>query len=58
MGALTDTGLPEPIGQDPGVVYLTFDDGPDQMLTPLLLDLLDRYGAHASFLIGRVALAC
>ena len=54
MGTLTDTSLPEPIGQDPGVVYLTFDDGPDQMLTPLLLDLLDRHGARASFFpLGR-----
>ena len=54
MGTPTDTSLPEPVGRDPGVVYLTFDDGPDQMLTPLLLDLLDRHGARASFFpLGR-----
>jgi len=41
-------------GRDPGVVYLTFDDGPDQLFTPLLLDLLDRFGARASFFpLGR-----
>jgi len=54
VGTPTDTSLPEPVGRDPGVVYLTFDDGPDQMLTPLLLDLLDRHGARASFFpLGR-----
>ena len=39
---------PEP-KRDSGVVYLTFDDGPDQVFTPVLLDLLDRYGAKATF---------
>ena len=47
-------GLYEATGRDPGVVHLTFDDGPDQMFTPLLLDLLDGYGAKASFFpLGR-----
>ncbi|OGS97468.1 MAG: hypothetical protein A3H31_02375 [Gallionellales bacterium RIFCSPLOWO2_02_FULL_57_47] len=32
-----------------GEVSLTFDDGPDPEITPLVLDLLDRYGAKASF---------
>lgn len=42
-----------PVEED-GVVYLTFDDGPDQQLTPILLDLLDRRGAHATFFpVGR-----
>ncbi|MBT6372979.1 MAG: polysaccharide deacetylase family protein [Acidimicrobiaceae bacterium] len=42
------------IGRDPGVVYLTFDDGPDQLFTPILLDLLDRHGARATFFfLGR-----
>ncbi len=44
----------EMFGRDPGVVYLTFDDGPDQLLTPILLDLLDDHGARATFfLLGR-----
>lgn len=30
-------------------VSLTFDDGPDPETTPLVLDLLDQYGAKASF---------
>lgn len=35
-------------------VALTFDDGPDPEVTPRILDLLDRYGAKASFFaIGR-----
>jgi peptidoglycan/xylan/chitin deacetylase (PgdA/CDA1 family) len=31
------------------VVALTFDDGPDPVSTPLLLDLLKRYHAHGTF---------
>jgi len=35
------------------VVALTFDDGPHPATTPALVDLLDRYGARATFfLIG------
>jgi peptidoglycan/xylan/chitin deacetylase (PgdA/CDA1 family) len=30
-------------------IALTFDDGPDPLVTPQVLDMLDRYGAHASF---------
>lgn len=30
-------------------VSITFDDGPDPEITPLVLDLLDQYGAKASF---------
>jgi len=41
-----------------GEVALTFDDGPDPEVTPGVLDLLDRWGARASFfLIGRRAAA-
>lgn len=32
-----------------GEVCLSFDDGPDAMLTPRVLELLDRYQAKASF---------
>jgi peptidoglycan/xylan/chitin deacetylase (PgdA/CDA1 family) len=41
-----------------GFVALTFDDGPDPYVTPRVLDLLDRYGARASFFcIGQRATA-
>lgn len=37
-------------------VALTFDDGPEPELTPMTLDILDRYGVQATFmLIGRFA---
>lgn len=40
-------------------VVLTFDDGPDPNITPRVLDLLDRYGAKASFFcIGEKAACC
>ncbi len=32
-------------------VALTFDDGPHPALTPIILDLLDQYGAKATFLL-------
>ncbi len=39
-------------------VALTFDDGPDPVVTPAVLDLLERHGARASFFfIGRRAAA-
>lgn len=42
-----------------GEVALTFDDGPDPQVTPRVLNLLDRYGARATFFcIGRRAEAC
>jgi len=38
---------------------LTFDDGPNPAITPLLLDLLDRYNARATFfMIGRFVREC
>ena len=41
-----------------GEVALTFDDGPDPLVTPRVLDLLDRHGAQASFFcVGRQAAA-
>ena len=30
-------------------VYLTFDDGPVPEVTPRVLDILDRFGARATF---------
>ena len=32
-----------------GEIALTIDDGPDPEITPQVLDLLDRHGAHATF---------
>ena len=32
-------------------VYLTFDDGPDSVVTPLILDTLDSYGIKATFFV-------
>ena len=32
-------------------IALTFDDGPHPKLTPLILNQLDRYGAHATFFV-------
>jgi peptidoglycan/xylan/chitin deacetylase (PgdA/CDA1 family) len=41
-----------------GEVALTLDDGPDPEVTPAVLDLLDRYGARASFFcVGQRAAA-
>lgn len=37
-------------------VYLTFDDGPDDVYTPQVLDALDAVGAKATFFVlGRLA---
>ncbi|MBA3480022.1 MAG: polysaccharide deacetylase family protein [Lautropia sp.] len=49
------TRLPEP-AQARGLVAITLDDGPDPLVTPLVLDILKEAGASASFfLIGRKA---
>lgn len=41
-----------------GEIALTFDDGPDPVVTPQVLDLLDRYQMKASFFcIGKKAAA-
>jgi peptidoglycan/xylan/chitin deacetylase (PgdA/CDA1 family) len=39
------------------LVALTIDDGPDSITTPKIVDLLQQYGAHATFFLitGRVA---
>ena len=34
-----------------GCVALTFDDGPDPVVTPQVLDVLARYRAHATFFV-------
>ncbi|MFU8831832.1 MAG: polysaccharide deacetylase family protein [Wenzhouxiangella sp.] len=41
-----------------GEIALTIDDGPDPVVTPMVLDILDRYQVKASFFcIGKQALA-
>ena len=43
----------------PSQLALTFDDGPNPAVTPLLLDLLDQYNAKATFfMIGRFVCEC
>jgi len=47
------TRLPVPASQR-NEVAITFDDGPDALVTPQILDLLDRSNAKASFfVVGR-----
>lgn len=49
------TRLPEESAQR-GEVAITIDDGPDPVVTPQVLDILDRYQAKATFFcIGRQA---
>ncbi len=44
---------------DRRAIALTFDDGPDAIWTPRILERLDRYGAKATFfLVGERARAC
>ena len=45
--------------KSPRKLAITFDDGPNPALTPRLLDLLERYGARATFfVIGRYTREC
>ncbi len=49
------TRLPEDAARR-GEVAITIDDGPDPVVTPLVLDILDRYQAQATFFcIGKLA---
>ena len=49
------TRLPQRHAND-GLVALTFDDGPDPAVTPVVLEMLERAGARATFFcIGRRA---
>ncbi len=36
-------------GGEPGVIYLTFDDGPNAYYTPVILDVLKKYNVKATF---------
>lgn len=35
----------------PGTIYLTFDDGPNNVYTPVILDVLKKYNVKATFFI-------
>ena len=37
------------IAQEEKKVFVTFDDGPDPIMTPQVLDLLAKLDVHASF---------
>ena len=36
---------------EPGVIYLTFDDGPNSATTPYILDVLKKYNVKATFFV-------
>jgi cellulose synthase/poly-beta-1,6-N-acetylglucosamine synthase-like glycosyltransferase/peptidoglycan/xylan/chitin deacetylase (PgdA/CDA1 family) len=38
-------------GMPDNTIALTFDDGPDPQWTPVILDILARHGAHATFFV-------
>jgi peptidoglycan-N-acetylglucosamine deacetylase len=38
----------------PNTLTFTFDDGPDHRTTPMILDVLDRYGTKAVFFVNAV----
>lgn len=44
----TPTATPVPAGP---ALYLTFDDGPDSVWTPIIRGILARYGAKATFFV-------
>lgn len=53
LGCMIVPASAEGAGEEPKLIALTFDDGPNTYTTPKVLDLLEEYDAHASFfLIG------
>jgi peptidoglycan/xylan/chitin deacetylase (PgdA/CDA1 family) len=56
LGLLPERILRTRFTGDDGALYLSFDDGPHAEITPRVLDLLDRFGARATFfLVGAQA---
>jgi len=60
LGAVLAVGVPYALGKrgirrgarrDDGVIGLSFDDGPDPVATPRVLDILARAGVRATFFI-------
>ncbi len=46
-----DVEVSQPVDVQPGVVHLTFDDGPHPEYTPAILDVLARHDAKATFFV-------
>ena len=44
-------GRPSPAARSQPIVALTFDDGPDPVFTPQILDVLAAHHAHATFFV-------
>lgn len=56
QNALFRDGFIWKLPEVPGAIALTFDDGPDEIFTPMMLDLLGRHQIKATFfLIGEKA---
>lgn len=43
--------VPDDTNKNKKIVYLTFDDGPNNTITPMVLDVLDSYGVKATFFV-------
>lgn len=55
-GRVLPVRRPTDLALRPGEVVLTFDDGPAPGRTPAILDTLERYGVHATFMmVGAMA---
>ena len=54
LPASAETEVLRSVPTDGMQIALTFDDGPHPFLTPRILEILDRYGVHATFfMVGR-----
>ena len=51
MVSLPKSYVTEQYGYKPGKVALSFDDGPDPVWTPKILDILKKYNVRASFMV-------
>ncbi|HZZ41048.1 MAG TPA: glycosyltransferase [Acidobacteriaceae bacterium] len=51
MTRLPHSYMIQQYGYDPHKLALTFDDGPDPVWTPQILDILKQYHVHASFMV-------
>jgi peptidoglycan/xylan/chitin deacetylase (PgdA/CDA1 family)/glycosyltransferase involved in cell wall biosynthesis len=49
--SLDSAGRPRTMRMPPNTIALTFDDGPDPLWTPRILEVLRRHQAHATFFV-------
>lgn len=49
--AVLGPAFAQTVSQRPKIVYFTFDDGPSERYTPLVLDILRREGVKATFFV-------